>query len=55
MQSTRIKMLYNYFRAKKDLIGMDMCRKFLEMISRRYANHKDLKNTRRNMPQVFFH
>ena len=42
--STRIKMLYNYFRAKKDFIGMDMCRKFLEMgftRARRYANHKD--------------
>ena len=37
-------MLYNYFRAKKDFIGMDMCRKFLEMVfivARRYANHKD--------------
>ena len=44
--STRIKMLYNYFRAKKDFIGMDMCRKFLEMgftRARRYANHKDGK------------
>ena len=42
--STRIKMLYNYFRAKKDFIGMDMCRKFLEMgftRARRYANHRD--------------
>ena len=44
--STRIKMLYNYFRAKKDFIGMDMCRKFLEMgftRARRYANHRDGK------------
>ena len=44
--STRIKMLYNYFRSKKDFIGMDMCRKFLEMgftRARRYANHKDGK------------
>ena len=44
--STRIKMLYNYFRAKKDFIGMDMCRKFLEMgftRARRYANHKNGK------------
>ena len=44
--STRIKMLYNYFRAKKDFVGMDMCRKFLEMgftRARRYANHKDGK------------
>ena len=44
--STRIKMLYNYFRSKKDFIGMDMCRKFLEMgftRARRYANHRDGK------------
>ena len=44
--STRIKMLYNYFRAKRDFIGMDMCRKFLEMgftRARRYANHRDGK------------
>ena len=49
--STRIKMLYNYFRAKKDFIGMDMCRKFLEMgftRARRYANHKDGKKYDKN-------
>jgi hypothetical protein len=34
------------FRAIKDFIGMDMCRKFLEMgftRARRYANHRDGK------------
>ena len=32
------------YRAKNDFIGMDMCRKFLEMgftRARRYANHRD--------------
>ena len=38
--------LYLGYRCKKDFVGMDMCRKFLEMgftRSRRYANHKDGK------------
>ena len=36
--------MYRGFRALRDFIGMDMCRKFLEMgftRARRYANHKD--------------
>ena len=39
-----IHNMYMGFRAIKDFIGMDMCRKFLEMgftRARRYANHKD--------------
>ena len=35
--------MYLDYRDEKDFIGMDMCRKFLEMgftRSRRYANHK---------------
>ena len=38
--------MYRGFRALRDFIGMDMCRKFLEMgftRARRYANHKDGK------------
>ena len=38
--------MYLDYRDDKDFIGMDMCRKFLEMgftRSRRYANHKDGK------------
>ena len=38
--------MYRGFRALKDFIGMDMCRKFLEMgftRARRYANHNDGK------------
>ena len=38
--------MYKGFRALRDFIGMDMCRKFLEMgftRARRYANHKDGK------------
>ena len=36
--------MYLDYRIQKDFIGMDMCRKFLEMgftRARRYANHKD--------------
>ena len=42
----KIYIMYADFRAIKDFIGMDMCRKFLEMgftRARRYANHKDGK------------
>ena len=38
--------MYLDYRDDKDFIGMDMCRKFLEMgftRSRRYANHRDGK------------
>jgi len=38
--------MYRGFRSLKDFVGMDMCRKFLEMgftRARRYANHKDGK------------
>ena len=38
--------MYLEYRDDKDFIGMDMCRKFLEMgftRSRRYANHRDGK------------
>ena len=38
--------MFQGYRDRKDFIGMDMCRKFLEMgftRSRRYANHKDGK------------
>jgi hypothetical protein len=38
--------MYLDYRDEKDFVGMDMCRKFLEMgftRSRRYANHRDGK------------
>ena len=38
--------MYADYRVIKDFVGMDMCRKFLEMgftRARRYANHKDGK------------
>ena len=44
--ATTIYHMYRGFRALKDFIGMDMCRKFLEMgftRARRYANHRDGK------------
>ncbi len=42
----KIYHMYRGFVALKDFVGMDMCRKFLEMgftRSRRYANHRDGK------------
>ena len=39
-----IYSMYNDYKEKSDFVGMDMCRKFLEMgftRARRYANHKD--------------
>ena len=40
----KIYEMYADYRAKNDFVGMDMCRKFLEMgftRARRYANHRD--------------
>tara|TARA_B100000925_G_scaffold253481_1_gene205953 strand:+ start:560 stop:1054 length:495 start_codon:yes stop_codon:yes gene_type:complete len=42
----QIYTMYGEYRALNDFVGMDMCRKFLEMgftRARRYANHKDGK------------
>ncbi len=42
----KIYEMYADYRSKNDFVGMDMCRKFLEMgftRARRYANHKDGK------------
>ena len=44
VSSQKIFDLYLDYRIQKDFVGMDMCRKFLEMgftRARRYANHKD--------------
>ena len=41
--ATKILHLYHIYKTKSDFVGMDMCRKFLEMgftRARRYANHK---------------
>ena len=46
VSSQKIFDLYLDYRIQKDFVGMDMCRKFLEMgftRSRRYANHKSGK------------
>ena len=46
ISSQKIFDMYLDYRIKKDFVGMDMCRKFLEMgftRARRYANHKDGK------------
>ena len=56
--SNKIFAMYLDYRDEKDFIGMDMCRKFLEMgftRARRYANHnsgrKYKKGTREILPQ----
>ena len=44
--SQRIYNMYMEYREDRDFVGMDMCRKFLEMgftRARRYANHADGK------------
>ena len=46
VSSQRIYDLYCKYRSEGDFVGMDMCRKFLEMgftRARRYANHADGK------------
>ena len=56
--ANKIFAMYLDYRDGKDFIGMDMCRKFLEMgftRARRYANHnsgrKYKKGTREILPQ----
>ena len=46
ISSIKILHMYHTYKGKEDFVGMDMCRKFLEMgftRARRYANHKDGK------------
>ena len=46
VSSQKIFDMYLDYRIQKDFVGMDMCRKFLEMgftRARRYTNHKDGK------------
>ena len=58
ISSHKIYEMYVEYEKDKDFIGMDMCRKFLEMgftRSRRYANHnsgrKYKKGTKEILPQ----
>ena len=51
ISASRILFEYHLYKEKEDFVGMDMCRKFLEMgftRSRRYANHKDGKKYDKN-------
>ena len=44
VSSIKILHMYHTYKGAEDFVGMDMCRKFLEMgftRARRYANHKD--------------
>ena len=43
MSAKKIYSMYEQYKKQDDFVGMDMCRKFLEMgftRARRYANHK---------------
>ena len=58
VSSNKIYAMYLDYKDQKDFIGMDMCRKFLEMgftRARRYANHnsgrKYKKGTKEVLPQ----
>ena len=58
VSSNKIYAMYLDYKDEKDFIGMDMCRKFLEMWftrARRYANHnsgrKYKKGTKEVLPQ----
>ena len=58
VSSSKIYAMYLDYKDEKDFIGMDMCRKFLEMgftRARRYANHnsgrKYKKGTKEVLPQ----
>ena len=58
VSSNKIYAMYLEYKDEKDFIGMDMCRKFLEMgftRARRYANHnsgrKYKKGTKEVLPQ----
>ena len=58
ISANKIHDMYLEYEVKRDFIGMDMCRKFLEMgftRARRYANHnsgrKYKKGTREILPQ----
>ena len=49
--SRQIYHMYLHYKKEEDFVGMDMCRKFLEMgftRARRYANHKDGKKYDKN-------
>ena len=51
VSSQKIFDMYLDYRILKDFVGMDMCRKFLEMgftRARRYDNHKDGKKYDKN-------
>ena len=51
LSSIKILYLYHQYKDQEDFVGMDMCRKFLEMgftRARRYANHKDGKKYDKN-------
>ena len=46
VSSIKILHMYHTYKVEEDFVGMDMCRKFLEMgftRARRYANHRDGK------------
>jgi hypothetical protein len=56
ISSNKIFSLYLDYRDEGDFIGMDMCRKFLEMgftRARRYANHNSGRNTKKELKKYY--
>ena len=56
ISSNRIYGMYLDYRDEKDFIGMDMCRKFLEMgftRARRYANHNSGRKYRKELEKYY--
>ena len=55
VSSSKIYAMYLDYKDEKDFIGMDMCRKFLEMgftRARRYANHNSGRKYRKGTKEV---
>ena len=55
VSSNKIYAMYLDYKDEKDFIGMDMCRKFLEMgftRARRYANHNSGRKYRKGTKEV---
>ena len=55
VSSNKIYAMYLDYKDEKDFIGMDMCRKFLEMgftRARRYANHNSARKYKKGTKEV---
>ena len=58
VSSNKLYAMYLDYKDEKDFIGMDMCRKFLEMgftRARRYANHNSGRKYKKGTKEVLPH